>query len=347
VNAALLLFAVTFIVALCGTWLLRHYAIARSVLDVPNDRSSHTRPTPRGGGVAIVVAFLAGVLTLTGFHLLDARVATALVGAGALIALVGFLDDHRHIPARWRLLAHFGAASWVLVWLGGLPRISALGVSFDLGWTGNVLAAVALVWLLNLYNFMDGIDGIAGVEAITVCVGAVALYLTSSAPSSDWALPAVLAAAALGFLVWNFPPAKIFMGDAGSGFLGLMLGALAIHGATFNAAWLWSWIILLGVFVVDATVTLVRRLVRRERVHQAHRSHAYQHAALRAGAHRPVTLAVGAVNLFWLVPLALLVGTGRLDGLVGTAIAYAPLIWLTRRFDAGAAEDRARDRRSA
>lgn len=325
-----------FLVSVGATALLRRYAIARRILDVPNDRSSHTVPTPRGGGVAIVVAFIGSLALLWGSHVLDWRVACALTGAGALIALVGFLDDHRHVAARWRLLAHFLAAIWALACLGGLPPVAALGGSADLGWGGNLLAVVALVWLLNLYNFMDGIDGIAGVEAVTVCVGAVALYVTSSAPSSDWVLPAALAAATLGFLVWNFPPAKIFMGDAGSGFLGLMLGALAIRGAALHPAWLWSWIILLGVFVVDATVTLLRRLARRERVYEAHRSHAYQSASRRIGSHRPVTLAVGAINLCWLLPLALLVGTARLDGLLGTLIAYAPLLWLTWRYDAGA-----------
>jgi len=125
------------------------------------------------------------------------------------------------------------------------------------------------------------------------------------------------------------------MGDAGSGFVGLIVGVLAIHSARSAPALLWSCAILLGVFVVDATMTLLRRVLRGEKSYQAHRDHAYQHAALQYGAHKGVTLAVGALNLFWLLPLAALVALGRLDGVAGLLIAYAPLLWLGIRYDAG------------
>lgn len=138
-----------------------------------------------------------------------------------------------------------------------------------------------------------------------------------------------------GFLAWNFPPARIFMGDAGSGFLGLMLGALSFQAAWVAPSLLWSWVILLGVFVVDATLTLLRRLARGERVYQAHRSHAYQHAARRLGRHRPVTLAVGAINLLWLLPIALWVGIGGGCGGLGVMVAYTPLVILGWRWGAG------------
>ena len=330
----------TFAAAAIGTWFLRSYALARRVLDVPNSRSSHQVPTPRGGGLSIVVVFLAGTIVLASAGEISRPVAVALVGAGAIVALVGFLDDHRHIAARWRLLAHFASAAWALWWLGGLPPLELLGAVVNLGWGGSVLAAVGLVWLLNLYNFMDGIDGIAGVEAVTVCLGAVTLYAVGPSPSAEWALPSVLAAATLGFLVWNFPRAKIFMGDAGSGFLGIVLGVLTLRAAALSPQWIWSWIILLGVFVVDATVTLLRRLQRREKVYEAHRSHAYQHAAALQGSHPPITLAVAAINLIWLLPLALLVGTKRIDGLTGAIVGYAPLVWLAFRLRAGAAVSR-------
>lgn len=160
------------------TALLRRYALARSLLDVPNARSSHSLPTPRGGGVAIVVAFLLGlcVAFFTGLGI-AAELFYALLGAGLGIALLGFLDDHGHIAARWRLLGHFLAAAWALYWLGGLPPLAVFGGLLQLSWIGHVLAAFYLVWLLNLYNFMDGIDGIASVEAISVCLGGALLYV--------------------------------------------------------------------------------------------------------------------------------------------------------------------------
>jgi Fuc2NAc and GlcNAc transferase len=324
-----------------ASWLLtaalRRYALARQVLDHPTERSSHTVPTPRGGGVAIVIAFCAGLLLLVSTGQVQPRGAWAVLGAGAWVAVIGFIDDHRHIAARWRLLAHFVAAGWALAWLGGLPPLPLAGAAVDLGPFGAALTAVFLVWLLNLYNFMDGIDGIAGIEAMTVALPGAALWWLA-AGSTDAIVPVLVAAAALGFLLWNFPPARIFMGDAGSGFLGIVLGALAVWSAHQQPQLFWSWTILLGAFIVDATVTLLRRLYRRERVYEAHRSHAYQYASRLHGEHRVVTLAVGAINLLWLAPLAALVAFGWLDGAAGVAIAYSPLVALAHRYKAGARE---------
>jgi len=150
--------------------------------------------------------------------------------------------------------------------------------------------------------------------------------------------PLAVAAAVTGFLFWNFPPAKIFMGDAGSGFLGIVLGVMSLHAAWVAPQLFWSWVILLGVFVVDATVTLLRRLLRGDKVYEAHRSHAYQFASRRFGSHLPVTLAVAAIDLVWLLPIALWVGVGGLDGVLGVALAYVPLVMLAMKFRAGELE---------
>jgi len=317
--------------------LLRRYALARNLLDRPNERSSHTVPTPRGGGAAIALTFCAGIAALLALGRVSPAGAWAVLGAGAWVALVGFLDDHIGIAARWRLLAHFLGAAWALSWLDGMPVVPWFGARLDLGWAGDILAAVLLVWLLNLYNFMDGIDGIAGVEAITVGLGGAALWWIATG-SSDDVVPVLVAAATAGFLVWNFPPARIFMGDAGSGFLGLTFGMLAVWSGQQAGTLFWCWIILLGVFVVDATVTLAHRVLRGEWFYEAHRSHAYQHASRRHRQHRVVTLAVGAINLFWLLPIATLVALGRADGMLGLGLAYAPLVAVAFRYKAGAKE---------
>lgn len=324
-------------VSLLLTALLRRYALTRSLMDIPNARSSHKVPTPRGGGVAIVLAFLLALPFLAWAGEISWALAWALLGGGGWVAVVGFLDDHGHIAARWRLLAHFAGAIWALCWLGGLPPLKMAGFILDLGWFGHIAVAFYLVWLLNLYNFMDGIDGIAGVEAVTVCLGGALLYALLG-QSSLALLPLLLAAACAGFLYWNFPPAKIFMGDAGSGFLGLVLGILSLQAAWVAPQLLWAWLILLAVFIVDATWTLLRRLLRGDKVYEAHRSHAYQYASRRHGRHLPVTLAVLAINLGWLLPMALLVAIGRLDGLLGFALASAPLVFLAVRYDAGKQE---------
>ncbi len=318
------------------TWVLRRYALARSLVDVPNERSSHSIPTPRGGGMAIVLAFFACLPVLWVLELVPARLVAALIGSGGLVALVGFLDDHYHLARRWRLLFHFLAAAWALVCLDGMPALTLGQLTLPRGWLSDAIAAVYAVWLLNLYNFMDGIDGIASIEAITVCIGGVLLYVIVVPGSPQWIMPAVLLAAVAGFLCWNYPPARIFMGDAGSGFLGITLAVLSIQAAWIAPNLFWAWVILLGVFVVDASVTLLRRFLAGGRIYlEAHRSHAYQYAARRLGAHAPVSLAVGVINLIWLCPLATLVALGHLNGMLGLTIAYLPLVGLAILLKAG------------
>jgi len=317
------------------TFGLRRYALARSLMDVPNARSSHTVPTPRGGGVAIVLVFLGAVTLLAAAGTVAWPAWLAMMGAGGLIAVVGFLDDHNHIAARWRLLGHFAASGVALLLLGGMP--SVLGSVTGLSWLWGLFGLFYLVWLLNLYNFMDGIDGIASVEAICVCVGACILYWVMG-DSGLILLPSLTAAAVFGFLLWNWPPAKIFMGDAGSGFLGLILGLLSIQAAWVNSSYFWAWVILLGVFIVDATFTLLRRLIRGDKVYQAHRSHAYQYASRRVGRHLPVTVASGLITIGWLLPMASWVTVFGLHPLAGTVIAYIPLLLLAFWYQAGKLE---------
>ena len=307
-------------------WLLR-FGLLRNLMDVPNARSSHTAPTPRGGGLAIVSVVLAALPLLWWRGALPAAALWATLGGGGLVGVVGWLDDRGHVAARWRLLTHLVAASWALAWLGGPPPLGLPGVEAGFAWVAYGLALLYLVWLLNLYNFMDGIDGIAGIEAVTVSLGGIVLYRLSPSGGNDGTVPLLLASAVSGFLVWNFPRARIFMGDCGSGFIGLLLGMVSVQAGWVAAELFWGWVILIGAFVADATVTLLRRLLRRERVYEAHRGHAYQRAALRLGSHVPVTLAFGAVNLLWLLPIAALVVVGRLHTAVGVALAYAPLVW--------------------
>ncbi|WP_077046221.1 glycosyltransferase family 4 protein [Pseudomonas sp. KK4] len=327
--------------AFCISYLLtaalRRYAISRSMIDVPNARSSHTVATPRGGGVAIVTSFFISLIFLYAAGLTGTAFFVANAGAGFAIALIGFMDDHGHIDARWRLLGHFVAATWLLSLTGGLPPIVVFSISINLGWLGHGIATLYLVWLLNLYNFMDGIDGIASVEAISTCLGASLLYWFSGLDSLIWG-PLLLASSVAGFLCWNFPPARIFMGDAGSGFLGIVLGGLSLQAAAVNPSLLWAWLILLGVFIVDATFTLFRRLLRGDRIYEAHRSHAYQFASRRFGKHLPVTLAVCLINFLWLLPIAVCVTRFGLDGVLGLIMAYGPLIALAIKFHAGELE---------
>ncbi len=313
---------------------VRRYALHSNLLDHPNARSSHTVPTPRGGGIAIVVSFLATVAILAFAHIADPRLAAALLGGGALVAILGFIDDRRPLPARWRFAGHLLAAVWVLFWIGSKPPVPIFGFLVDLGVGTTLLAGLFVVWSINLFNFMDGIDGIASLEAIVVALGGAFVWWLTQ-PQGDWFLALAFAACVAGFLFWNFPPARIFMGDAGSGFLGCILSSLALWNGHIAANAFWSWLILGGCFMVDATITLVRRVARGERFNEAHRSHAYQYAARLHASHKTVTLAFVAITILWLFPLAVAVALGRLDGLAGVTIGYVPLFFLAYRYKAG------------
>ncbi|MBD8574605.1 glycosyltransferase family 4 protein [Pseudomonas syringae] len=325
------------LLSLSLTAVVRRYALSRSLMDIPNARSSHSIPTPRGGGVSIVLAFLLAVALAGASGRMNLDFLLAMVGGGGLVAVIGFMDDHGHIAARWRLLGHFVAAAWALFWLEGMAPLDLFGWRLNSGWISALLATFYLVWMLNLYNFMDGIDGIASVEAVTVCLGACLIHHVTGFSDLVFA-PALLAAAAAGFLYWNFPPARIFMGDAGSGFLGIALGVLSVQAAWASSSLFWAWLILLGCFVVDATLTLLRRLSRGEKVYQAHRSHAYQFASREYGRHLPVTLAVAAINVGWLLPWAFAAALGWVDGLTAVLLSYVPLAALALRFRAGQSE---------
>lgn len=288
------------------TGVVRRFALSRGLLDVPNARSSHSAVTPRGGGVAIVVATVAASIALACLGDMQHDLFLTLIGGGSAVAAIGFMDDHRPISARVRIAVHVGAAVWAVAWIGAPSALSFGDQIISFGWVGAVLASVGIVWTLNLFNFMDGVDGIAASEAIFMACGGAALMLVGGASAGLAAFGLVVGAACLGFVLWNWPPAKIFMGDVGSGYLGYLIGVMALVAVRESPNALWTWLILGGVFFVDATVTLVRRTVRGERVYEAHRSHAYQWLARRWGSHQAVTLAVLSLNLGWLLPFAFL-----------------------------------------
>lgn len=320
--------------AMLTRWVLR-YAQHR-LLDLPNDRSSHASPTPRGGGLAIVLTLALALVGLFWGDLLPLRLVMALAGLLPLAA-IGFVDDHGHVPARWRFLMQTIVAIWALSWMGGMNTIEVAGTVYLIGWLGNLAAILFMLWMLNLFNFMDGIDGIAGTETVTVALSAAVLM--HIAPGANWppegCVLLALAAATCGFLVWNWPPAKIFMGDVGSGVLGFVLALLALWSAREHSLSLAVWLILVAVFIVDASLTLLIRIRRGERWYEAHRSHAYQQASRRFGSHRKVTLSVLTINLVWLLPLAWLATAHATWELGFLLIAILPLSVTAYRLGAG------------
>jgi len=282
-----------------GIEAIRRYAIRRRVLDVPNSRSSHSRAIPRGGGVVIAAATLLSLVTAAAVEslALSPAIIAYLLGA-TVIATVGWLDDVRDMSTMFRLLAQLAAAALLLLgagWWG--EAVLPLAGHVSLGWAGVPLALLWIVGMTNAYNFMDGVDGIAGGQAVVAGAAWALIGLATSAPVAA-AIGLAVALSSAAFLLHNWSPARIFMGDAGSGFLGFTFAALpfVLVGTSAQAddhlrlrlplaAALLVW-----PFVLDALFTMGRRRIKGEQVLQAHRSHLYQRLALAGMGHRSVAM---------------------------------------------------------
>lgn len=289
------------------TKVIRNYALCFDLLDHPNSRSSHVLPTPRGGGMATVLTFQSCVVLLWFINSISCDTLLILVGCGGAVALIGWWDDHISLPVCIRLGVHFCAVILTIYIVPELPILSVFSLDFEFLLLGKVILAFALVWQLNLFNFMDGIDGLAGSQAIFVALGAALILWLHGEGGGMIFLLLLLAGSTCGFLIWNWPPAKIFMGDSCSSYLGFCFGGLALITSAMGEISLWSWINLLSIFIVDSTVTLARRLSSGEKVYEAHRSHCYQILAGRWQSHKRVTLVYMLCNLLWSLPAALLV----------------------------------------
>jgi UDP-N-acetylmuramyl pentapeptide phosphotransferase/UDP-N-acetylglucosamine-1-phosphate transferase len=302
-----------------GTWLILP-ALKRHVMDVPNDRSNHKEPVPRGGGVAMIAAALIG--------LVECGLPQGVFAATVLLAAVSFMDDLRGLPVSARLLAQLAA---VALAISTLPeRIFPDSVPLLLEWA---TIAFLWVWFINLTNFMDGIDGISAMQAIMVSAGiALIHWLRPWLPSSLATEAGVIAASCYGFYLFNRSPAKVFMGDVGSIPLGFLIGylllTLAAYGYPLPA------LILPAYYVTDATLTLCKRLLRREKVWQAHSGHAYQQAVRGGLTHAQVVAWISWLNAV-LIVLAMLGALSMMAGIATAIAGYGLTYALIRHFAHG------------
>ncbi len=299
IVAEYLVFVLAFAASAAGVALVRRFSYRLGLLDVPNERSSHSVPTPRGGGIAIV-----GVTLLLYSALGAAGIATvnwSFLAGGFIVAAVSYLDDLFSLPALVRLAAHFCAA---LVLIGGNGPVEKVylpitHLSVDMGLISNVVWLIWIVWMVNAYNFMDGIDGIAGAQGVVagLCWTAVGAYFGDT---GLFYLGGIIALSCLGFLVHNWSPAAIFMGDVGSAFLGFSLAAIPLiaGGAAQNSGWLLpASISFLWLFFFDSVYTFIRRAVKGEKVWLAHRGHLYQQMVIAGSGHGKVTLIYSALTI--------------------------------------------------
>ena len=327
----LILFLFTSLATFALTYLLKTFLLSKDLLVFPNDRSSHKKPTPQSGGLAIVL------ISISLFFVNDLNISFLLTLAvpGILVAITGLADDLTKLSTSVRLITHFLAAILGLYMLEGLPPILFFGNLIDLGIIGNVLAVIYIVWMINLYNFMDGIDGLASLEAIFVFLSMSVLLFMTFYDSNLYIVLAFFGFSSLGFLFLNFPKPRIFLGDVGSGFLGVILAIISLEVAKHSPQAFWSFLILLGVFLVDATYTLIRRVLNGEKFYEAHSLHAYQKLARSFNSHNKVSIIILLLNMVWLLPIAILVAFENLEGIVGLVIAYLPLVLISYFSGAG------------
>lgn len=345
-TIVVLIWVIDAVLAAVLTGLVVRNAVRWRLVQAPNHRSSHTQPTASGGGLGIVIA---GSLTLAWitWQGQQSAVAPALLCA-LVLAGVGLADDIAQVPARWRFAVQI-AVSLVVVgqaWTQ-LPPIMVGAWPVD-GWVLAAVLVLACLWWVNLYNFMDGIDGLAAMQAIFMTVAAAILITVFEAgPALTLSSPQLVlgdvAAATAGFLLWNRAPARIFMGDVGSTWLGLMLFALALPTIATGLMSYAAWLILAATFLTDASVTLLRRLLRGQRWYDAHRSHAYQRLSRRwhgegKRGHRLTTWLYAAINVCWLAPLAAASLAWPSWQWLTTLAAYVPLILVTVAVGAGKAD---------
>jgi UDP-N-acetylmuramyl pentapeptide phosphotransferase/UDP-N-acetylglucosamine-1-phosphate transferase len=274
-----------------GVSRLHRWAEDRKILDIPNDRSSHTKPTPRGGGLAIVLVSIVGmVIAWLVYPIWSVGTLFGYVLGGILIATVGWMDDVRPLAYRIRLAGHILVAFIAILGFGYCKSINLplLG-QISLGWLGIPITFIWVVGLINAFNFMDGIDGIAGGQAVVGGIGwAVVGWLSGLTLIS--ALGLLLAAASLGFLVHNWPPSRIFMGDVGSTFLGYTFAILPVSAAQNDSRFALLGALFVWPFLFDTAFTFSRRLRNGENVFEAHRSHLYQRLVVIGYSHRFVSI---------------------------------------------------------
>jgi UDP-N-acetylmuramyl pentapeptide phosphotransferase/UDP-N-acetylglucosamine-1-phosphate transferase len=285
-----IIIAIPFLLSAWLTWRFANPASRFYIVDHPNERSLHVRPMPRSGGIAILFAVIAGSVLQMGWSGNPQGLSLWSGLALFVVATVSFLDDRYHVSVIYRLVSHIVAAGLLLMGGLSLQVVGFPGVDWaPSAWIGACLSLLFVVWMINLYNFMDGMDGFAGGMAVS---GFVTFSIFGWLAGNDQyaTVSAVTAAAAAGFLCFNFPPARIFMGDIGSSVLGLLAAAFSLWGARDGVFPFWVAVLVFSPFMADATVTLLRRLWRRETVWKAHKTHYYQQLVLAGWGHRKTVI---------------------------------------------------------
>lgn len=325
----MILLCAVFLLTVGGVYVFRSIAISNHIVAVENHRNLHQGLVPRGGGSVFSSVFLVAVTGLWLGTIVDKPIFLAIVPGGVIVALIGFIDDVFDISAARKLFVQCLTAAWILFVVGGQPFIVVPQVPslFNL-----VLSWFCLVWLMNSYNFMDGTDGMAASGAVFICVASIVSLFLVGTDRSLMLVIAVLGVSCSGFLLFNWPPASIFMGDSGSLFLGYCFGALITLTVTGGTISLWTWLIVFGYFAGDTSTTTLLRIFLVKRWYGAHRSNAYQNVARISGSHQRVVLGVCFYHVFWLLPLTIWSVLAPSTAPLAAILGLAPVVFWTFRF---------------
>jgi Fuc2NAc and GlcNAc transferase len=318
-----------FVFSLCGIIVYKKIAIKYTILANPNFRTLHVSPIPEGGGIVFSMVFVMGLVFLCWLNQLSNSLFLLLAVGGGVAALFGFFDDLKGIRAKKKLAVQFVLSGWVVFLLEGdnlfyfewLPSLVSIPVTL-----------LFLVWMMNGFNFMDGIDGMAVSGAVFVSATMIWVLLLTRPESEFIMVMALLLASSSVFIFFNWPPASIFMGDAGSVFLGYLFGTLILVTILVGDLTIWTWLVVFGYFFADTTVTQIMRVILVKKWYLAHRSHAYQNLARISGSHLKVTGGVVVYNLIWILPLTLWSALSPEMALYAVVLAVSPGIVVAYRY---------------
>lgn len=309
-KAEYLIFFISLAVTYVGVRWFRQWSLRKGYLDHPNERSSHENPTPRGGGLVIAAVTLAAYIGSS--WMLDYKLSLGFIAGALLIVSVSWIDDVFSLSFGWRLLVHLVAAAAVIADVGYFEELSIPFVKapLHLGIFGMVISLILIAWFVNAYNFMDGIDGLAGIQAVAAGLGWLLIGILMEIPTAT-VIGGVVLFSSIGFLIHNWQPAKIFLGDAGSAFLGFTFASMPFllreQGTVRPALLPIVAVLFVWLFVFDSALTVLRRLLRGERVWTAHREHLYQRMVIAGRSHQFVSILYGLIAVVIAVPAALMV----------------------------------------
>ncbi len=284
----LIIYIILFLLSLFLTLFIRNLAIRKSILDFPNERSSHKNPTPKVGGLAVAIVWFSGLFYLYITNNIDHKLFFSFI-PGILLVVIGIIDDIIAIKPLYRLIFQLIVSGIALFILGGLGKLNLGFFTFENRLILSILALLGIIWFINLFNFLDGIDGYIGMEIVFITSSAILLFNDRIAP--------VLLASTLGFLIWNWQPAKIFMGDVGSTLLGFNIAVFSIYYQNTSKSSLLIWLMLSSVFWFDATLTLFRRFKKKEPLIVPHKKHAFHRIVQSGFSHQKTVIYAFSLNL--------------------------------------------------